>query len=90
MTEKGSIKEDIRKYVVDSAQSRGVNIASDDESLLSSGVVDSLGIFRLVSFLEETFSLRVSDDEIVYENFKSINEIERFVTRKSQGSDTKA
>jgi len=39
-------------------------------------------IFRLVNFLEDTFSLRMADAEIVNENFESIDEIERFVNGK--------
>jgi acyl carrier protein len=42
------------------------------EDLLSSGVIDSLGILRLVSFIEERFGVQVPDEDVVYENFHSI------------------
>jgi len=77
-----SVKDQIRQWVTETAERKGVEVTSDDESLTASGVIDSLAIFRLVSFLEETFQLRVADEEIVNDNFKSINEIERFVTGK--------
>jgi acyl carrier protein len=77
-----SVKDQIRQWVAETAERKGVEFKSDEESLTASGVIDSLAIFRLVSFLEETFQLRVADEEIVNDNFKSVNDIERFVTGK--------
>jgi acyl carrier protein len=46
--------------------------------------VDSLGIFRLVSFLEDTFGTRISDEEITAQNLSSIELIEQLVVSKQQ------
>jgi acyl carrier protein len=72
----------IRQFVMENAQGRGITELGDNDSLIESGIVDSLGIFRLVSFLEETFGVKVGDDEIVNENFQTINDIERFLATK--------
>ena len=80
-----SIKSQIRQFVMENAQSKGVTTVSDTDSLTEIGVVDSLGIFRLVSFLEDSFGVRISDDEIVHDNFQTIAEIERFVSTKLAG-----
>lgn len=77
-----SSKDQIRQFVMENAQAKGIQQVSDDESLMAAGIIDSLGIFRLVSFLEDSFGLRIGDDEIVHENFQSINHIEDFVTGK--------
>jgi acyl carrier protein len=77
-----SVREQVREFVLENARSKGINEVSDDQSLMVSGIIDSLGIFRLVSFLEDTFRVRISDDEIVPENFQSIDEIEKFVSNK--------
>jgi acyl carrier protein len=37
---------------------------------------------ELVLFLEEEFSIRIADNELVPENLDSINNITAFVTRK--------
>lgn len=74
--------EQIRRFVLSKfplAKKRGV---SDDENLLDSGIVDSLGILDLVSFIEQEFNVTVSDDELVPENFKSIRSLAAFVQRK--------
>jgi acyl carrier protein len=55
-----------------------------DESLFASGVLDSLSILRLISFIEEQFDVVVDDAEVVPDNFQSINEINGFITKKIQ------
>jgi acyl carrier protein len=77
-----NVKEQIREFVEEAAQRKGVSGVTDDQSLVESGVIDSLGIFRLVAFLEESFRVRIGDEEIVGENFESIVSIERFVLKK--------
>ena len=55
---------------------------SDEDSLLDAGVIDSLGILDLVGFLEETFGLQASDEDLNPENFDSIATLVRFVESK--------
>ena len=80
-----SVKDEIREFVLENARSKGINEVADDQSLMASGIIDSLAIFRLVAFLEDSFRVRISDDEIVPENFQSINDIESFVSGKQAG-----
>jgi len=78
--EMGTIKEQIRQFVLeDLAQRKGVTHFEDEESLIRNGVVDSLGIFRIVAFLENTFRIRIGDEEITHDKFGSLLAIERFV-----------
>ncbi len=80
MPQEPGIKEQIYEFILHNlAHGKGVTRLADDESLMQNGVVDSLGIFRLVAFLESAFRLRISDEAITHENFQSINSIERFV-----------
>jgi acyl carrier protein len=48
---------------------------ADEESLLQSGILDSLSLLRLVVFLEERFGITVGDAELLPENFASVNAI---------------
>ena len=50
--------------------------------LLESGVIDSQGVLEVVAFLEQTFGIQISDEELVPENFASIRCLASFVTRK--------
>jgi len=82
MNQLGSTRERIREFVTPIAQRIGVGSFSDQQPLITSGIIGSLGVFRLVFFLEETFSVSIDDQEIVAENFDSIDKISRFVVAK--------
>jgi len=57
---------------------------SNDESLLNSGLIDSVGIFELVSFLEKEFNIEIGDEEVIPENFETINNIVELINLKRQ------
>ena len=82
MTEPGSIKARILPFVMENAESKGINQVSDDDSLTDRGIINSLGIFQLVWYLEETFGICIGDEEITNQNFESIRTIEAFVAGK--------
>jgi len=52
---------------------------STSDPLLEGGIIDSLGILNLVGFLEEEFQMTVADDDLVPENFGTIEQIAEFV-----------
>lgn len=54
-----------------------------DEDLLDQGIIDSLGIMKLIAFIEDTFNLKIDDGEIIPENFQSLNSLVAFVQQKS-------
>jgi acyl carrier protein len=77
------VKDQIREFIMENlAQPKGISSFTDDDSLMENGVMDSLGIFRLVAFLEEHMSVRISDEEINPDNLKNLNTIEELVLRK--------
>lgn len=51
-------------------------------SLLGSGIVDSLGVLNLVEFVEEEFGVTAGDDDLVPENFDSVDALARFVIER--------
>jgi acyl carrier protein len=55
---------------------------TDEDSLLDSGIIDSLGILDLVAFLEKTYGIRIGDEELNPTNFDSIESVVRFVASK--------
>jgi acyl carrier protein len=80
-----SAKDQIREFIQkDLASAKGISSFSDNESLMDNGIIDSLGIFRLVAFLEETFRVRIGDEEITAENLKSVDAIEQLVLAKKK------
>jgi acyl carrier protein len=84
-TQEAAVKDQIRQFVREElASAKGITLVSDDQSLIENGVVDSLGIFRLVTFLEETFGVKIGDEEISAENLQSVDMIEQLVLSKNK------
>jgi acyl carrier protein len=54
---------------------------SDDTQLLG-GVLDSLGLMQLVSYIEEEFDVTVEDSEVTVDNFRTVADIERLISQK--------
>jgi len=53
-----------------------------DDRLLERGVVDSMGVAEMVTFIEDEFDIKTSDDDITEANLGSLTAIGRFVTQK--------
>jgi acyl carrier protein len=75
--------EEVRGFVLtELAPRRRVTALEPDDDLLSKGLIDSLGVTELISFLEERFQIHVGSEDLVPENFRTIASIEEFVERK--------
>jgi acyl carrier protein len=63
----------------------GPEISVDDEIVLD-GTVDSLGVTRLVDFLETEFGIAVPPEDVTIDNFRSIATMAEYVrSRRSSG-----
>jgi acyl carrier protein len=60
-------------------------VLSDEDSLMKTGVVDSMGVLEVMTFLEDTFDVRPNDDEITEANLGSLRAIARFVDARIAG-----
>jgi acyl carrier protein len=63
------------------AQFINVNVA-DDEDIFASGLVNSLFAMQLVLFIEKEFSIKVENEDLDYDNFRTLNAIVGFIERK--------
>lgn len=82
------LNERIRNFVMEKfplARKRGINF---QDNLLESGILDSLGILDLVAFVEQNFGIVLADEELVPENFQSIEHLTAFVQSKSPSEAT--
>jgi acyl carrier protein len=51
-------------------------------SLISTGILDSLALLKLLLFIEERFSLKVKDGEVNPSNFETVDRITAFIESK--------
>ena len=81
-------KDEIRSFIFKNFRiSKSKNI-EDSSALLDEGVLDSLGILEIVNFLQDELGISVEDEELVTENFQSIDAIASFVDSKTAGQET--
>ncbi len=79
-------KAALSSYIKDEIMRNPKANLRDDEDLLSAGILDSLAILQLVAFIEERFKIKVPDEDVVFENFQSIDALSRYLeTQKEAG-----
>jgi len=57
----------------------------NESSLLESGIIDSLGVLDLVSFIEKEFKITITEEDLLADNFESIAKMTAFVQSKGNG-----
>jgi acyl carrier protein len=79
-----SIETLIRGYILENFLFTNDNgRLQDNASFLEEGIVDSTGVLELVMFVEETFDITVEDEEIMPENFDSVQRLAGYVRSKA-------
>ena len=86
-----NISQEVRHYIEQEliTDAREGSVGPNDD-LLTLGIIDSLGLMRLTSFLEESYGLTITDSELTPENFRSVSTITAFVVERIDGSSAAA
>lgn len=74
--------EAIKTFLSGSSALGGDTDIREDMALLESGILDSLGILQLVTFLGDELGVEVTDEDFVADNFETIGSLARFVAKK--------
>lgn len=82
-TTEAAVLTDVRAFLLrEFLYMRPDFVLGEDDSLLKSGVVDSMGVLEVLEHLQERFGVRAGDDEITEANLGSLRAIARFVVAK--------
>ncbi len=84
LTEAG-ISGEIRAFILQHFPLARKHAIDSDDSLLHSGIIDSMGVLELVDFIENRFGIMLSDDELLSDVFESIRSLSAFVQAKRNG-----
>ncbi len=68
---------------------KGKSVPDDETNLIEDEIIDSLGIFMLVAFIEEEFKISVDPEDIVIENFETVSALSRLVDSRLDADKTK-
>jgi len=75
----------VREFIVENFLLGEEGDLKNDSPFFETGIVDSTGILEVVTFLEETFNISVADEELIPENFTSIETIDQYLQKKVNG-----
>jgi acyl carrier protein len=77
------MKEGIRNFVQNELINEPDFELNDTDNLLAAGLIDSMGLMRLVAFVQEEYKISIPTEDIVMENFKNIEAIEYYIKQSS-------
>ncbi len=81
------MKEKILRFIQEELDEDGVFDIDFDSELLLDGIVDSLGVMRLVGYLEEQTGIPIPAEHITIDHFRTISEIDAYLcSRKDSGA----
>jgi len=75
------IKKKLSDYINKNTLSNNKNI-NKDTLIFRDGIFDSMGFVLLIDFLEENFNVFTNDEDMIEENFESVNAIAQYILRK--------
>jgi len=53
-----------------------------EDDLLGDGILDSLGMMKLILFIETEYNIKIPPQDMVIENFMTINHISEYLSKK--------
>lgn len=75
------VRERLKGFIQNELMSgRGDGTIGDEDELLASGIIDSLGAFSIVFFIEEAFGVDVPAGDVTVENFSTITRIADYIS----------
>lgn len=81
------IKPTIKEFVINNfLMGSDAGKVDDGTSFLEEGIIDSTGILELVEFIQDTYAIKVEDEELIPDNLDCINNIEKFINSKKQNT----
>ena len=78
-----SVINELEKYLLaEVATDEGKDSISEDEDLISQGIIDSMGIMKLTDFIQKTYGVTILDDDIIPDNFQTLGNLSQCSCRK--------
>lgn len=78
-----TIGQKVNQYVLQETFAEKVKI-KNDSLIFKEGYFDSMGFIRLITFIEDEFGIKISDEDLTEENFESIKAITSYILRKTE------
>ncbi len=78
-----TMKKTIKHYILENLLfTEDESVLHDSDSFLDGGIIDSTGVMEIILFIEETFGIKVNDNEMLPANLDSVDNLAAFVLGK--------
>ncbi|MBV8552850.1 MAG: acyl carrier protein [Acidobacteriaceae bacterium] len=83
-----NLVEQIRTYITENLIfDKSIKFGNDD-SFIREGLIDSMGVMELVGYVSSQFGITVEQDDVIPDNFDSVNKLVAFINRKTGSSQS--
>jgi acyl carrier protein len=76
------VSEQIQSFILDQFPLARKHNFDSTTPLLDTGLLDSLGILDVVAFVEQKFGIILGDEDLVPENFQTVEHLSAFLVKK--------
>ena len=81
MIELNGAKNNVKKFIAETSFAN-IEKIKDNTMIFREGIFDSMGLMSLITYLEDNFKIQIQDNDLVEENFESVNAIYGFLEKK--------
>lgn len=78
-----NIEQQVRQFIMENMKSELPADLTADYRLIDNGVLDSMAMFEVIAFIEESYGIQIDDDDLEADNFETTRAIAGLVSRKS-------
>jgi acyl carrier protein len=76
------VRDRLARYIATDLLNEDGRVIDEDEDLLASGLLDSLGVMSLVHFIEQDHGIEVPAEDVIIENVLSLKAIDEYLRRR--------
>jgi acyl carrier protein len=75
-----TIEQKLREYIRETTSTD----VDSETPLVEQGIIDSMGVMDLIAFIQTSFHIEFTDDDLTADNFQNINTIARLTESKDK------
>ncbi len=76
------IEAELQRYIAENMLFAERFPYGPDTSFLHEGILDSMGVMELVTYVATTFGIEIAPEDVTPENFDSINRLAAYIRRQ--------
>ena len=77
------MKEKIKNYILSELlDNKSDMILATNDDILSNGMIDSIEVIQLITFIEDSFEIKIPPEDMIIENFITVDAIENYIINR--------